>query len=50
MEDTIKKYDMKFPTTNNDITEPQEFNLMFGTHFGPTGLVKGSVLTYICFC
>ncbi|KAL7291165.1 hypothetical protein TKK_0015081 [Trichogramma kaykai] len=37
----IKKYNMKSPITGNDLTEPIEFNLMFGTQIGPTGLVKG---------
>ena len=37
----LKKYNMKSPITLNDLTEPIEFNLMFGTSIGPTGLVKG---------
>ncbi|XP_070504506.1 glycine--tRNA ligase [Chironomus tepperi] len=37
----LKKYNMKSPITQNDLTEPIEFNLMFGTSIGPTGLVKG---------
>lgn len=37
----IKKYGCKAPVTNNDLTDPAEFNLMFGTSIGPTGLVKG---------
>lgn len=35
------KFNMKSPITGNDLTEPIEFNLMFGTQIGPTGLVKG---------
>lgn len=37
----LKKFDMKSPLTQNDLTEPIEFNLMFGTSIGPTGLIKG---------
>lgn len=29
------------PVTGNVLTEPVEFNLMFSTQIGPTGLVKG---------
>lgn len=29
------------PVTGNPLSEPVEFNLMFSTHIGPTGLVKG---------
>ncbi|GJQ70276.1 Aats-gly [Trypoxylus dichotomus] len=35
------KFNMKSPLTGNDLTEPIEFNLMFGTQIGPSGLVKG---------
>jgi glycyl-tRNA synthetase len=41
MGDILKKYNMKSPLTQNELTEPIEFNLMFGTSIGPTGLVKG---------
>ncbi|XP_012288740.1 glycine--tRNA ligase [Orussus abietinus] len=37
----LKKYDMKSPISGNDLTEPIEFNLMFGTQIGPSGLIKG---------
>ncbi|XP_053693469.1 glycine--tRNA ligase [Sabethes cyaneus] len=37
----LKKFGMKSPITGNELTEPIEFNLMFGTQIGPTGLVKG---------
>ncbi|XP_037933813.1 glycine--tRNA ligase [Teleopsis dalmanni] len=37
----LQKYNMKSPLTGNDLTEPIEFNLMFATQIGPTGLVKG---------
>ncbi|KAL0266979.1 UNVERIFIED_CONTAM: hypothetical protein PYX00_009372 [Menopon gallinae] len=41
MEAVLKKYNIKSPLTKNDLSEPIEFNLMFGTHIGPSGLVKG---------
>jgi len=37
----LLKYKMKSPVSGNDLTEPIEFNLMFGTQIGPSGLVKG---------
>lgn len=37
----LAKFNMKSPTTGNDLTEPMEFNLMFATQIGPTGLIKG---------
>lgn len=37
----LAKYNIKSPLTGNDLTEPIEFNLMFATQIGPTGLVKG---------
>lgn len=36
----LKKYDIKAPITGNELSEPVEFNLMFSTSIGPTGLVK----------
>uniref|UniRef100_A0A1L8DFH3 Glycine--tRNA ligase n=1 Tax=Nyssomyia neivai TaxID=330878 RepID=A0A1L8DFH3_9DIPT len=41
MANILKRFNMKSPTTGNDLTEPIEFNLMFGTQIGPTGLMKG---------
>ncbi|THD20520.1 Glycyl tRNA synthetase [Fasciola hepatica] len=41
LDDIIRRYDMKAPTTNNELSEPQEFNLMFSTVIGPTGQCKG---------
>lgn len=41
MDAVLKKFDMKSPITGNELTEPIEFNLMFGTQIGPTGLIKG---------
>jgi len=37
----MRRFNMKSPTTGNDLTDPIEFNLMFGTQIGPTGLIKG---------
>lgn len=37
----IRKFDIKNPETGNELTEPAEFNLMFESKIGPTGLVKG---------
>jgi glycyl-tRNA synthetase len=37
----LRKFNMKSPLTGNDLTDPIEFNLMFATQIGPTGLVKG---------
>jgi glycyl-tRNA synthetase len=33
--ETIKKYKIKSPDTGNDLSEPEDFNLMFKTHIGP---------------
>ena len=41
MFDVMRKYDVRSPPTGNELTEPIEFNLMFGTQIGPSGLVKG---------
>ena len=38
---TIREFNMKSPVTNNDLTDPMEFNLMFSTSIGPTGALKG---------
>ncbi|XP_033325114.1 glycine--tRNA ligase isoform X1 [Megalopta genalis] len=37
----LLKFNMKSPISGNDLTEPIEFNLMFATEIGPTGLKKG---------
>ncbi|KAK9501124.1 hypothetical protein O3M35_002227 [Rhynocoris fuscipes] len=37
----LADYKIKSPLTGNALTEPIEFNLMFSTFIGPTGLVKG---------
>lgn len=41
MADILRKFNMKSPVSGNDLSEPIEFNLMFGTHIGPSGLMKG---------
>jgi len=41
MLETLNKYSMKAPLTGNDLTEPIQFNLMFSTSIGPSGLIKG---------
>lgn len=37
----IRKFGITNPDTGNELTEPAEFNLMFESKIGPTGLVKG---------
>lgn len=37
----MSKFQMKSPLTGNDLSEPIEFNLMFATQIGPSGLIKG---------
>lgn len=41
MNNVLKKFDIKSPITSNELTEAIEFNLMFETQIGPTGLTKG---------
>jgi len=41
MNAVMRKYDMKSPITGNDLSDAMEFNLMFSTSIGPTGLLKG---------
>ncbi|XP_014260795.1 glycine--tRNA ligase [Cimex lectularius] len=41
MSDVLTDFKIKSPLTGNDLTEPIDFNLMFSTQIGPTGLVKG---------
>jgi glycyl-tRNA synthetase len=41
MADLMKEWNIVSPTTGNPLSEPLEFNLMFSTSIGPTGLVKG---------
>lgn len=37
----MSEFTIKSPLTGNDLSEPIEFNLMFQTHIGPTGLLRG---------
>lgn len=37
----LNEYNIKSPITGNDLSEPMEFNLMFSTQIGPSGLIKG---------
>ncbi|TIA93650.1 hypothetical protein E3P99_00090 [Wallemia hederae] len=39
--DLIVKHSIKSPETQNELTKPVEFNLMFESSIGPTGQVKG---------
>ncbi|KAJ9600090.1 hypothetical protein L9F63_009601 [Diploptera punctata] len=41
MNAVLKKFNIHSPLTGNELTEPIEFNLMFATQIGPSGLVKG---------
>lgn len=41
MAEILTKFNMKSPISGNDLTPPIEFNLMFATQIGPTGLIKG---------
>ncbi|KAG2370778.1 hypothetical protein C9374_003246 [Naegleria lovaniensis] len=41
LDELIKKYGIKSPTTGNELSEAYPFNLMFSTPIGPTGKVKG---------
>ena len=44
MGEVLKKFSIQSPLTGNELTEPIEFNLMFATQIGPSGLVKGWVV------
>ena len=44
MHQVIEQYKMKSPITNNNLSEPVAFNLMFATSIGPTGQLKGYTL------
>ncbi|XP_022200284.2 glycine--tRNA ligase [Nilaparvata lugens] len=41
MSAVLEKFKIRSPLTGNELTEPIEFNLMFGTQIGPSGLIKG---------
>jgi glycyl-tRNA synthetase len=42
--DICQKFAIKNPDTNNEVTEPQQFNLMFASSIGPTGQHPGCVV------
>lgn len=46
--DIIKKHNIVNPETGNELSQPQEFNLMFQSEIGPTGQVKGYVVWLAC--
>lgn len=41
MNGVLRRFAIKSPTTGNDLSDAIEFNLMFSTFIGPSGLVKG---------
>ncbi|XP_014680542.1 PREDICTED: glycine--tRNA ligase-like [Priapulus caudatus] len=41
MTETLRRYGVRSPVTQNDVTDPIEFNLMFATQIGPSGHVRG---------
>ncbi|CAF0830026.1 unnamed protein product [Rotaria sordida] len=41
LQQLIEQYNIKSPNTNNILSEPIAFNLMFSTSIGPTGQMKG---------
>ena len=41
MDVAFARFGVKAPDTKNDLSAVFEFNLMFATHIGPTGLVRG---------
>ena len=43
----LQKYEAKAPGTNNDLCDPQDFNLMFGTSIGPGGEFYAFFLNYV---
>lgn len=43
LNELLRRFDIKSPKTNNDLSDPVEFNLMFDTKIGPSNLVKGYV-------
>ena len=40
MNEVVKKYNMRSPTSGNELSEPVDFNLMFSTTIGPGGGIK----------
>ncbi len=46
MNQLLKQYKIKSPNTNNDLSEPIAFNLMFSTSIGPESQKKWLVQCY----
>lgn len=46
--DLFVNYNVKSPTTGNDLSPPVPFNLMFQTFIGPGGNMPGYVLLFTC--
>lgn len=44
--DLCRKYSITNPDTGNEVSEPQQFNLMFASSIGPTGQHPGSDLSF----
>ncbi|KAH9369689.1 hypothetical protein HPB48_007656 [Haemaphysalis longicornis] len=45
MNSVLRRFAIKSPITGNDLSDAIEFNLMFSTFIGPSGLVKGQVVS-----
>ena len=45
--EVIRKYEIKAPMTNNDLSDPLDFNLMFSTSIGPGGNIP-RYNVYVC--
>ena len=43
LSEAIKKFEIRAPVTNNELSAPYPFNLMFVTQIGPSGKQTGSV-------
>ena len=41
MQQVIERYKIRSPNTQNELSEPMAFNLMFSTSIGPTSQLKG---------
>ena len=41
MNSILNEFNIKDPINGNDLSEPEDFNLMFNVQIGPTGLTKG---------
>lgn len=46
MSQVIGKFAIRAPETDNELSEPVAFNLMFSTLIGPTGHIKGLLIWY----